>query len=53
MLNLSRNLGLITGASAMGALFALTGSMQATFAVATLLVLAAFTIALTGRARPA
>jgi MFS family permease len=53
MLSLSRNLGLITGASAMGALFALTGSMQATFAVATLLVLAAFTIALTGRARPA
>ncbi|WP_228892731.1 MFS transporter [Pseudoduganella aquatica] len=40
LLNLSRNLGLITGASAMGALYAL-GGMQAAFGVAAVLSLAA------------
>ena len=66
LLNLSRNLGLITGASAMGAVFALaSGSsdpgsahpanlvvgMQATFAVAAVLTAAALVIAWVGRAR--
>jgi len=60
LVSLSRNLGLITGASAMGAVFALasaaedvatapaaavTAGMQATFAVAAALVLAALAIA--------
>jgi MFS family permease len=44
MLNLSRNLGLITGASVMGAVFVATG-MRATFAVATVLVVAAIVVA--------
>ncbi len=68
MLNLSRNLGLITGASAMGAVFALaTGSqqvtaagpaqisvgMRATFMAATALVLVAMTLAWWSRKKPA
>ncbi|PWC37533.1 MFS transporter [Azospirillum sp. TSO35-2] len=68
MLNLSRNLGLITGASAMGALFALTAGaaditaappaavaagMRATFAVAAVLVVAALAIAGLSRAAAA
>jgi predicted MFS family arabinose efflux permease len=48
LLNLSRNLGLVTGASAMGAVFAATG-MQGTFAVATVLVGAALAISLRRR----
>jgi len=44
MLALSRNLGLITGASAMGAVYALAG-MQITFAVAGILIIAALGIA--------
>lgn len=66
LLNLSRNLGLITGTALMGAVFALaagtgdtasapaadvaTGT-RATFALATLLVAAAFAVALSGRPR--
>lgn len=64
VLNLSRNLGLITGASAMGAVFALASSragtaavaeaaasgMAATFAVATMLIATALAIALRGGA---
>lgn len=65
MLNLSRNLGLITGASAMGALFALASGavditaapptaiaagMRATFAVAAALIVAALAIAALSRA---
>jgi EmrB/QacA subfamily drug resistance transporter len=68
MLNLSRNLGLVTGASAMGAVFALASGtadiaaaapeavaagMRVTFAVAAGLILAALAIAITGRARDA
>ena len=62
LVNLSRNLGLITGASLMGALFALaTGQlgsaspvavasgMRLTFAAGALLALAALAIALSGR----
>jgi len=64
MLNLARNLGLITGASVMGALFAfasaateITGAnpaavatgMQVTFAVAAMLMVAATAIAVAGR----
>jgi len=64
MLNLSRNLGLITGASAMGAVFALASrtsdyaaahpesaatGMRVTFAVATVLVLVALGIAIGSR----
>lgn len=63
MLNLSRNLGLITGASAMGAVFAMASStvdkavgasgavatgMQTTFAVATLLIVVATGVSLLG-----
>jgi predicted MFS family arabinose efflux permease len=44
LLNLSRNLGLITGASVMGAVFALAG-MRATFVVAALLIVGALAIA--------
>ncbi len=44
MLNLSRNLGLVTGASFMGAVFAATG-MRITFAVASILIVAALAIA--------
>jgi EmrB/QacA subfamily drug resistance transporter len=66
MLNLSRNLGLVTGASVMGAVFALaTGAadvttaapaavstgMRITFAVAAMLIVAALGIAVGGRAR--
>ncbi|MFJ3370512.1 MFS transporter [Pseudomonas sp. NPDC086251] len=66
LLNLSRNLGLITGASAMGAVFALasaaadisiarpevvSGGMRITFAVALLLIAAALAIAMGSRAR--
>ncbi len=68
MLNLSRNLGLVTGASAMGAVFAfataahdiataspdaVAGGMRITFAVAAGLVLAALAAAIGGRARAA
>ncbi len=68
MLGLSRNLGLVTGASAMGAVFSLTASMgstgssraeaiasgtRSTFAVAVVLVIAALMLALRGaRAAP-
>jgi len=66
LLNLARNLGLITGASAMGAVFAfgsgaadiagagpeaVAGGMRATFAVALVLVAAALGIVVAGRAR--
>ncbi|MDB5918909.1 MAG: transporter [Massilia sp.] len=66
MLNLSRNLGLITGASVMGAVFALgaqaadimaaapgqiAAGMRATFAVAAVLTAVALAIAIAGRAR--
>ena len=66
LVNLSRNLGLITGASAMGAVFALasaatdisiarpvvvSGGMRITFAVALLLIAAALAIAMGSRAR--
>lgn len=66
MLNLSRNLGLVTGASVMGAVFAFASAtadvttarpdsvaagMRATFAVATVLIVAALTIATASRAR--
>ncbi|GHB23550.1 MFS transporter [Streptomyces xanthochromogenes] len=65
MLNLSRNLGLITGTSVMGAVFAFASStddvttagsgavatgMRVTFAVAAVLVLAALALAASGRA---
>ena len=66
MLNLSRNLGLITGASVMGAVFALatragdfatasaqavTVGMRVTFAVAAMLVIVALVLALVGTKR--
>jgi len=66
LLNLSRNLGLITGASAMGAVFALASGaseittahpeavahgMRTTFAVAGALILGALAIATGSRAR--
>lgn len=65
MLNLSRNLGLMTGASAMGAVFAFASAadittagagavatgMQVTFAVAAVLVVIAIAIAAGGRMR--
>jgi MFS family permease len=65
LLNLSRNLGLITGASVMGTVFALgtattsimtarpeavAAGMRVTFAVATVLILVALAIAIGGRA---
>src|SRR3546814_3677785 len=65
MLNLSRNLGLITGASAMGAVFALASAtidittappeavaagMRITFAVAAILIVVALAIAVGSRA---
>ncbi len=65
MLNLSRNLGLVTGASAMGAVFALAAGavditaarpeavaagMRTTFAVAAILLVVALAIAVAGRA---
>lgn len=68
MLNLSRNLGLITGASVMGAIFAMASAtgditsasadavargMHSTFAVAGGLIAIALVIAVTNRARPA
>jgi len=64
MLNLSRNLGLVTGASVMGAVFtwasmttdivtappeAIANGMQITFAVGTFLIVAALACALVGR----
>jgi hypothetical protein len=64
MLSLSRMLGLITGASAMGAVFsfasgtgsatpagpdAIAGGMRITFAVAAALIVAALAIAAAGR----
>lgn len=64
MLNLSRNLGLVTGASVMGAVFALASAatditaaapaavaagMRATFAVAAVLIVVALAIAVAGR----
>lgn len=65
LLNLSRNLGLVTGASVMGALFALAAStgdvttaaqaatvgMRVTFGAAALLVVAALAVAMAQRAR--
>jgi EmrB/QacA subfamily drug resistance transporter len=48
LLNLSRNLGLITGASVMGAIFAARG-MQFTFGVAAVLVVVALGIAVSAR----
>lgn len=48
MLNLARNLGLVTGASAMGAVFAF-GGIHATFLVAGLLMLLALAIAIASR----
>jgi sugar phosphate permease len=66
MLNLSRNLGLITGASAMGAVFALASAaidvttapaaavatgMRTTFAVAGILIVVGLAIALGSRPR--
>jgi EmrB/QacA subfamily drug resistance transporter len=48
LLNLSRNLGLITGASVMGAVFAF-GGMRVTFVVAALLVLSALAVAVGSR----
>jgi predicted MFS family arabinose efflux permease len=48
MLNLSRNLGLVTGAAVLGAVFA-AGGMRITFAVATIVVAAAFAIAVASR----
>jgi EmrB/QacA subfamily drug resistance transporter len=68
MLNLSRNLGLITGASVMGALFALASGtadittappqdvatgLRITFAVAAALILAALAVAVGSRTRAA
>ncbi|MEV4613573.1 MFS transporter [Kitasatospora sp. NPDC049258] len=68
LLNLSRNLGLVTGASVMGAVFALASAttdvgtagpaavatgMRVTFAVAAVLIAAALALALGNRARPA
>ena len=65
MLNLSRNLGLITGASVMGAVFALASAaidvttaepeavstgMRTTFAVAAALIIVALAIAMGSRA---
>ena len=57
MLNLSRNLGLITGASVMGAVFALASAatdiatgMQITFVGATVLIVIAFATAMGSRA---
>ena len=58
MLNLSRNLGLVTGASAMGAVFAFASSigdtasgMRITFAVAGLLVFAALGVIVAARGK--
>lgn len=66
LLNLSRNLGLISGASVMGAIFALAsraaditsaraqaieGGMHVTFAVAAMLILVAIAIAVAGQRR--
>ncbi|MDB5221296.1 MAG: major facilitator superfamily 1 [Myxococcaceae bacterium] len=48
LLNLSRNLGLVTGASVMGAVFAFSG-MRVTFVVAALLILGALAIAVGSR----
>ncbi|TXH32410.1 MAG: MFS transporter [Rhodospirillaceae bacterium] len=69
MLNLSRNLGLVTGASLMGAIFAaastigvhdvaaapdaVAAGMRITFAVATALIVAALVTAIAGRGLPA
>ncbi len=68
MLNLSRNLGLITGASVMGSVFAkasgaadltrahpaaIAVGMRATFAVAAVLIVVALAVAFAGRALPA
>lgn len=67
LLNLSRNLGLITGASAMGAVFSLASGtagvatapaeaigfgMQVSFAVAAVLVVVALTVAIASRGAP-
>jgi hypothetical protein len=68
LLNLSRNLGLITGASVMGAVFALASAasditttdpqavaagMRITFLVAVALIVGALVLAAAGRARTA
>ncbi|KPN91435.1 MFS transporter [Pseudomonas nunensis] len=52
LLSLSRNLGLITGASVIGAVFVASG-MRITFVVTTVLIVAALAIALAGRGRNA
>lgn len=52
LLNLSRNLGLITGASVMGAVFAATG-LRGTFASAALLMMFALALAMRRRSGPA
>jgi MFS family permease len=66
LLNLSRNLGLVTGASVLGAVFTLASAttdvatahpaavatgMRTTFAVAALLIVVALAVAIAGRAR--
>lgn len=51
MLNLSRNLGLISGASVMGAVFAAGGGMRITFAVAAALLAVAVLVAAASNAR--
>jgi MFS family permease len=51
MLNLSRNLGLVTGASVLGAVFA-AGGIRITFAVAAMLIAAALAIAVASREAP-
>lgn len=67
LLNLSRNLGLVTGASVMGAIFAfaadgdvasasavaVAGGLHATFAVAVALIATALSVAVASRARAA
>jgi EmrB/QacA subfamily drug resistance transporter len=67
MLNLSRNLGLVTGASLMGAIFALASAttdiaaarpeavasgLRVTFAVAMILIVAALAVMVAARSRP-
>jgi hypothetical protein len=47
MLNLSRNLGLVSGAAAMGAVFAVAG-LRATFLLATALIAGAIALAAGG-----
>jgi len=51
VLNLSRNLGLVTGASVMGAVF-IAGGMRITFAVGAILIVVALAVAVGSRAAP-